>query len=186
MLKEDISPPDCCQVLAPLATCAQRSAYQPSACSEVLQGPSTSLQGGILLAVIHQGQVGADGIRVVQPAGSLGLKILLRERDAILIILQRDEKSEAHIQLLACSPCWELRSTFPGPLQPSYLHFATPAVEAACESFVHVNAPGHVVELGVFVGNLSIQAVGEVVQDADAVLHRLKSPPEQKCKRHIW
>lgn len=64
----------------------------------------------------------------------------------------------------------------------SYLHFATPAVEASCESFVHVNAPGHVVELGVFVGNFSIQAVGEVVQDANAVLHRLKSPPEQKMQ----
>lgn len=67
----------------------------------------------------------------------------------------------------------------------SYLHFATPAVEAACESFVHVNTPGHVVELGVFVGNFGIQAVGEVVQDADAILHRLKSPPEQKRKGHI-
>lgn len=41
------------------------------------------------------------------------------------------------------------------------------------------------VELGVSVGNFGIQAVGEVVQDADAVLHRLKSPPEEKSKQHI-
>lgn len=42
--------------------CADRSTYQPSACSEVLQSSSTSFQGGIFLALIHQGQVGADGI----------------------------------------------------------------------------------------------------------------------------
>lgn len=37
------------------------------------------------------------------------------------------------------------------------------------------------VELGVFVGNFSIQAVGEVVQDADAVLHRLHHPQKKNA-----
>lgn len=156
----------------------ERSAYQPSACSEVLQSSSTSFQGGILLALIHQGQIGADGIGVVEPAGSFGFKILLGKGDTILIILQRGKKLEDQILLFTCSPCLGLNITFPSLCDTSYLHFTTSAVETACESFVHINAPGHVVQLGVFVGNFSIQAVGKVVQDADAILHRLKSPPE--------
>lgn len=162
-----------------LSACGgERSPYQPTACSEVLQSSSTSFQGGILLALIHQGQVGVDGIRVVEPAGSFGFKILLRKGDTILIILQREEKMGAQILLFAHSPCRGWISHFQASCGTSYLHFTTPAIETACESFVHINAPGHVVELGVFVGNFSIQAVGEVVQDADAILHRLKHPPE--------
>lgn len=46
------------------------------------------------------------------------------------------------------------------------------------------------VELGVFVGNFSIQAVGEVVQDADAVLHRLQYPQKTNANitlgRKLW
>lgn len=46
------------------------------------------------------------------------------------------------------------------------------------------------VELGVFVGNFSIQAVGEVVQDADAVLHRLHHPQKKNANitlgRKLW
>lgn len=46
------------------------------------------------------------------------------------------------------------------------------------------------VELGVFVGNFSIQAVGEVVQDADAVLHRLHHPQKTNANitlgRKLW
>lgn len=46
------------------------------------------------------------------------------------------------------------------------------------------------VELGVFVGNFSIQAVGKVVQDADAVLHRLHHPQKKNANvtlgRKLW
>jgi len=105
-----------------------RGAYQPSACSEVLQSSSTSFQGGILLALIHQGQVGADGIRVVEPAGSFGFKILLRKGNTILVILQRDEKLEAQILLLAFSPCLWLNITFASPLR----HILPPLYHSCC------------------------------------------------------
>ena len=109
-----------------------RGAYQPSACSEVLQSSSTSFQGGILLALIHQGQVGADGIRVVEPAGSFGFKILLRKGNTILVILQRDEKLEAQILLLAFSPCLWLNITFASPLR----HILPPLYHSCCWSIL--------------------------------------------------
>lgn len=69
----------------------RESSHQSSACSEVLQGSCTSFQGGVFLALVHQGQVCADGIRMVKPVGSSGFVILLRQRDIIFIFLRENK-----------------------------------------------------------------------------------------------
>ena len=62
-------------------------AHQPLAGSQVLQGARAGLQGGILLALAHEVQVGADGIRVVQPAAALGVGLFLGKRAVVVVVL---------------------------------------------------------------------------------------------------
>lgn len=65
------------------------------------------------------------------------------------------------------------------PPPTSYLQFSTSVVEATSQGFISVIAPGHVVNLCVFIRHLSIQAVGQIMQDTDTVLHRLKEKNSQ-------
>lgn len=64
-----------------------RAPHQALAGGQVLQRPGTGLQGGVLLALAHEIQVGADGIRVVQPAAALGVGLLLGERVVVVVVL---------------------------------------------------------------------------------------------------
>lgn len=78
--------------------------HQSFAGCEVLQGSCTGLQGGILLALAHQVQVGADGIRMVQPTAALGVGLFLREGAVIVVVLQTKRGKVKIRTLIVLSP----------------------------------------------------------------------------------
>jgi hypothetical protein len=60
-----------------------------------------------------------------------------------------------------------------GEVDPTYHHLVTPVAEAASGGLLGVGIAGIVLQLAVAGGHLGVQAVGEVMQDTHAVLHRL-------------
>lgn len=94
--------------------------HQSFAGCEVLQGSCAGLQSGILLALAHQVQVGADGIRMVQPAATLGVGLFLWE-GAVIVVVLRTKGGKVKIRTLIvlppfCSPQGSSRS------QKGYVH----------------------------------------------------------------
>ena len=72
---------------------ADTAPHQPLAGGQVLQGTSAGLQGGVFLALAHEVQVGADSIRVVQPAAALGIGLFLRKGAVVVVVLRTQDRS---------------------------------------------------------------------------------------------
>lgn len=68
------------------------------------------------------------------------------------------------------------------PRDSAHHHLVTLVAEAAGGRFLHVGIAGVVLQLAVAGGHLSVQAVGEVMQDAHAVLHGLQSEQGHACE----
>lgn len=85
--------------------------HQSFAGCEILQGSCTGLQGGILLALAHQVQVGADGIRMVQPTAALGVGFFLREGAVVVVVLQTKRGKVKIRTLIVLSPFYSLQGS---------------------------------------------------------------------------
>lgn len=98
--------------------------------------PAQGLQGGILLALAHEVQVGTDGVRVVQPTAALGVG-LFREAGSRSCCCSGDKRTAAGLNHAPC--CSGLSTGFPeegGLLPPPPRASAFPAgTEPACASW---------------------------------------------------
>lgn len=63
-------------------------------------------------------------------------------------------------------------------MEIAHHHLVSPVAEAASGGLLRVGIAGIVLQLAVTGGHLGIQAVGEVMQDTHAVLHRLGAKRE--------